>query len=88
MCEIEHFVKENEKSHPKFVTVKDIKLPLFPQEQQLGSGKVSSLTVILSHRTTHCLAFSFSRALSVRLLSTASSPTRRSVTSSVARICS
>jgi glycyl-tRNA synthetase len=41
MCEIEHFVKENEKNHPKFGTVKDIKLPLFPQEQQLGSGKVT-----------------------------------------------
>jgi glycyl-tRNA synthetase len=45
MCEIEHFVKENEKSHPKFVTVKDIKLPLFPQEQQLGSGKLLSCTL-------------------------------------------
>jgi glycyl-tRNA synthetase (class II) len=51
MCEIEHFVKENEKSHPKFVTVKDIKLPLFPQEQQLGSGKVPARlsSAILSH---------------------------------------
>jgi glycyl-tRNA synthetase (class II) len=51
MCEIVHFVKVDEKSHPKFVTVKDIKLPLFPQEQQLGSGKVPARisSAILSH---------------------------------------
>lgn len=47
MCEIEHFVKENEKDHPKFVTVKDLKIPLFPQHQQLNSGKVGHLEMPL-----------------------------------------
>ncbi|CEL98366.1 unnamed protein product [Vitrella brassicaformis CCMP3155] len=40
MGEIEHFVHPDHKEHPKFGAVKDMKLPLFPRDRQLGDGKV------------------------------------------------
>eukprot|EP00939_MAST-03C_sp_MAST-3C-sp1_P000338 g338.t1 len=40
MAEIEHFVHPEEKQHPRFVLVADDKLPLFPQSNQLGDGKI------------------------------------------------
>jgi len=39
MAEIEHFVKEDEKDHPKFATVKHLKLNLFPRKQQKKNKK-------------------------------------------------
>lgn len=35
MAEIEHFVDPNDKSHPKFESVKETILPLFSKELQL-----------------------------------------------------
>jgi len=40
MAEIEHFVNPEEKDHPRFGLVSDLKLPLFPQKNQLGDGKI------------------------------------------------
>jgi glycyl-tRNA synthetase len=40
MAEIEHFVNPADKSHPKFKTVADQELPLFPCQNQLGDGKL------------------------------------------------
>ncbi|GMG18942.1 unnamed protein product [Ambrosiozyma monospora] len=46
MAEIEHFVDPEDKSHPGFVTVKDIKLTFLPKEvQQAGSTKVVETTI-------------------------------------------
>lgn len=89
MCEIEHFVKENEKNHPKFVNVKDLKIPLFPQHQQLNSGKVF-------RPTRHCKklklmkvpSVSTSSAASAKPFNTASLLTRLWATSSVVPTCS
>jgi glycyl-tRNA synthetase len=39
MCEIEHFLKEDEKDHPKFKTVANLRIPLFPMKNQVSSGK-------------------------------------------------
>lgn len=40
MAEIEHFVKPDAKDHPKFKSVADRCLGLFPRARQLGDGKV------------------------------------------------
>lgn len=40
MAEIEHFVNPDDKSHKKFYKVKDIVLPLFPADHQMGDGKI------------------------------------------------
>ena len=40
MAEIEHFVNPEEKDHPKFDFVSEDCLPLFPQDNQLGDGKI------------------------------------------------
>ncbi|GME74452.1 unnamed protein product [Ambrosiozyma monospora] len=46
MAEIEHFVDPEDKSHPSFVTVKDIKLTFLPKEvQESGSTKVVETTI-------------------------------------------
>jgi len=45
MCEIEHFLKEDEKDHPKFKTVANLRIPLFPMKNQVSSGKVRSKSV-------------------------------------------
>jgi glycyl-tRNA synthetase len=42
MAEIEHFVNPEEKDHPKFDIVSGDCLPLFPQDNQLGDGKIIS----------------------------------------------
>lgn len=39
MAEIEHFVKQDEKDHIFFEDVKDVRLVLFPRENQVGDGK-------------------------------------------------
>ena len=44
MAEIEHFCHPEEKDHPKFDRVKDIELCLFPQKDQLGTGKTVTMT--------------------------------------------
>ncbi|EER03872.1 glycyl-tRNA synthetase, putative [Perkinsus marinus ATCC 50983] len=40
MAEIEHFVHPDHKDHPDFHKVADLKLPLFPQHNQLTDGKL------------------------------------------------
>ena len=40
MAEIEHFVQEDKKDHPKFANVANLRLNLFPVENQLGDGKL------------------------------------------------
>lgn len=45
MAEIEHFVNPEDKRHPKFDSVKDDVLTLFPAENQLGSGRTVSITM-------------------------------------------
>eukprot|EP00743_Colponemidia_sp_Colp-15_P002864 GILK01003102.1.p1 GENE.GILK01003102.1~~GILK01003102.1.p1 ORF type:complete len:703 (-),score=136.42 GILK01003102.1:135-2201(-) len=40
MAEIEHFLNPNDKRHPKFHEVKDMKLNLFPQDNQVTTGKI------------------------------------------------
>lgn len=40
MAEIEHFVDENNKDHPKFKNVSGIKLPLFTKQNQEGSREI------------------------------------------------
>ena len=45
MAEIEHFVKPDEKSHPKFKNVSPKELVLFPSEAQLGSGRTVKITI-------------------------------------------
>ena len=42
MAEIEHFCHPDDKDHPKFESVADLKLPLFPSDHQLGDGKMVS----------------------------------------------
>ena len=42
MAEIEHFMNPEEKDHPKFDIVSGDCLPLFPQDNQLGDGKIIS----------------------------------------------
>lgn len=45
MAEIEHFVKETEKDHPKFSDVKSLKLSLFPRHQQLNTNRLLRCTL-------------------------------------------
>jgi len=45
MAEIEHFVKEDEKSHTKFHTVKSLRLNLYPRYQQEFTKKLVDLTL-------------------------------------------
>jgi glycyl-tRNA synthetase len=45
MAEIEHFVNPKDKTHPNFYKVKDKKLNLFDAVSQLGSGKISVMTI-------------------------------------------
>ncbi len=45
MCEIEHFVNPSDKTHPKFVNVKEHKLLLFPRSLQLSTGNVLCCTI-------------------------------------------
>lgn len=45
MAEIEYFVHPQEKDHVKFSTVADLKLNLFPKENQVGDGKLVSMTL-------------------------------------------
>eukprot|EP01089_Gocevia_fonbrunei_P015541 TRINITY_DN4567_c0_g1_i5.p1 TRINITY_DN4567_c0_g1~~TRINITY_DN4567_c0_g1_i5.p1 ORF type:complete len:451 (-),score=130.07 TRINITY_DN4567_c0_g1_i5:32-1384(-) len=45
MAEIEHFVKEDDKSHPKFKEVSHLKLNLFPRDQQTGSKRLVLITL-------------------------------------------
>lgn len=44
MAEIEHFVHPNEKDHPRFHEVADIELTLFPQDNQLTTGRLVKMT--------------------------------------------
>ncbi len=39
MAEIEYFVHPEQKDHLKFDSVKDLKLTLFPSDNQIGDGK-------------------------------------------------
>ena len=62
MAEIEHFVNPEEKEHPKFEFVSDVCLPLFPQNKQLGDGKIISdkdLKTAVSDGTCFSFFFSF-----------------------------
>ena len=45
MAEIEHFLDPEDKSHPKFKLIAGKSLVLFPQEAQLGTGRVVNMTV-------------------------------------------
>lgn len=45
MAEIEHFVNPDDKSHPKFASVADKKVVLFPADAQLGTGRTSVTTI-------------------------------------------
>lgn len=45
MAEIEHFVNPDDKSHPKFRNIANVKLELFPQEQQLTTGRTVSISI-------------------------------------------
>ena len=45
MAEIEHFVNPEDKSHQNFASVKSKKLDLFSNVDQLGSGKIKTITV-------------------------------------------
>ena len=45
LAEIEHFVKPNEKAHPKFATVADRTVTLFSAEMQLSTGRTVQMTI-------------------------------------------
>src|SRR5690606_4938623 len=45
MAEIEHFVHEDHKEHPRFKDVQDLKIRLYPQPEQLGNNKLLEMTV-------------------------------------------
>jgi hypothetical protein len=45
MAEIEHFVNPNDKAHPKFKHVARKELVLFPNDDQLGSGKTRVMSI-------------------------------------------
>eukprot|EP01138_Halocafeteria_seosinensis_P003816 gb/GECG01003902.1/.p1 GENE.gb/GECG01003902.1/~~gb/GECG01003902.1/.p1 ORF type:complete len:749 (+),score=116.75 gb/GECG01003902.1/:1-2247(+) len=45
MAEIEHFVHPQEKTHPKISEVAELKVILFPRENQLGDGKTIEMTI-------------------------------------------
>ena len=44
MAEIEHFVKPDEKQHPKFQNVANVEMRLFDRDAQLGTGLVAAMT--------------------------------------------
>lgn len=45
MAEIEHFVNPKDKAHPKFKNVAAKELVLFPNDDQLGSGKTRVMAI-------------------------------------------
>jgi glycyl-tRNA synthetase len=45
LAEIEHFVDPSNKDHEKFHLVKDVILPLYPQENQLGDKQLQHVSV-------------------------------------------
>lgn len=45
MAEIEHFVNPKDKAHPKFKHVAGKALVLFPNDDQLGSGKTRVMSI-------------------------------------------
>ena len=45
MAEIEHFVHPEKKDHPRFGSVADNVLPLFPKSNQIGDGKIQQMSV-------------------------------------------
>jgi len=45
MAEIEHFVDPSDKAHPSFPDVKDKVLKLFGRDDQLGSGKLVTISI-------------------------------------------
>lgn len=45
LAEIEHFVKKEDKDHPKFDSVKEIEVTLLPRDNQIGSGGVVKKTL-------------------------------------------
>jgi glycyl-tRNA synthetase len=45
MAEIEHFVNPKDKKHAKFGLVAGKELVLFPNDDQLGSGKTRVMTI-------------------------------------------
>eukprot|EP00824_Muranothrix_gubernata_P005319 TRINITY_DN16846_c0_g2_i1.p1 TRINITY_DN16846_c0_g2~~TRINITY_DN16846_c0_g2_i1.p1 ORF type:complete len:630 (+),score=115.95 TRINITY_DN16846_c0_g2_i1:47-1936(+) len=45
LAEIEHFVKPNEKEHPKFKSVADLVVTLFPRGDQITTKKTTEMTI-------------------------------------------
>jgi glycyl-tRNA synthetase len=45
MAEIEHFVNPNNKSYPKFASIKDKELTLFSSEAQLSTGRTVQISI-------------------------------------------
>lgn len=45
MAEIEHFVNPKDKAHPKFKHIAAKELVLFPNDDQLGSGKTRVMSI-------------------------------------------
>jgi len=44
MAEIEHFVNPSDKSHPNFSSISSVPLTLFPRENQLSTGKTTTVS--------------------------------------------
>jgi glycyl-tRNA synthetase len=45
LAEIEHFLNPNDKSHPKFSSVKDLKIIFYPRENQMNNSGTVTMTV-------------------------------------------
>ena len=45
MAEVEHFVDPNDKSHPKFVDVQDVKLNLYSANNQVSGQPPVLMTI-------------------------------------------
>ena len=45
MCEIEHFIDPTNKDHPKFDTVANLAIPLFPVDRQVGGLSPITMTI-------------------------------------------
>ncbi|XP_030830434.1 glycine--tRNA ligase-like [Strongylocentrotus purpuratus] len=45
MCEIEHFIDPSNKDHPKFDTVANLAIPLFPVDRQVGGLSPITMTI-------------------------------------------
>jgi glycyl-tRNA synthetase len=45
LAEIEHFVHPEDKKHPKYSSIADVVLTLFPREQQEGSKKTIEMSI-------------------------------------------